>query len=146
MYYVTTKDFKTFSKAAILYDQGFNVIDATIQKNGDQFVMFLKDETRYPPQKNLRIATSSTLTGGYTMPSVPITGQYWAEGPTVLKQGKKWIVYFDKYTRHKYGAITSTDLVNWTDISYQLEMPLGIRHGTVVEITKKELDLLLKEK
>jgi hypothetical protein len=144
MYYVTTKDFKSFSKAAILYDQGFNVIDATIQKNGDRFVMFLKDETRYPPQKNVRIATSTSLTGGYSAPSAPITGNYWAEGPTVLKQGSQWIVYFDKYRDHRYGAVSSTDLVNWTEISDKLVMPKGIRHGTVLTITQKELQQLIK--
>jgi predicted GH43/DUF377 family glycosyl hydrolase len=144
LYYVTTKDFKTFSKAAVLYDQGFNVIDATIQKSGNKYVMFLKDETRYPPQKNIRIATSTSLTTGYSTPSTPITGKYWAEGPTVLKQGKQWIVYFDKYTEHQYGAITSNDLVNWTEISDKLVMPKGIRHGTVLSITKKELQQLLK--
>jgi predicted GH43/DUF377 family glycosyl hydrolase len=144
IYYVTTKDFKTFSKAAVLYDQGFNVIDATIQKNGNQYVMFLKDETRYPPQKNLHIATSNTLTGGYSTPSASITGNYWAEGPTVLKNGNQWIVYFDKYRDHKYGAVTSTDLIHWTEISDQLQMPNGIRHGTVLAITKKELDKLIK--
>lgn len=145
IYYVTTKDFKTYSKAAVLYDQGFNVIDATIQKNGKQYVMFLKDETRNPPQKNLRIATSTSLTSGYSTPSAPITGNYWAEGPTVLKKGSQWIVYFDKYREHKYGAVTSTDLVNWKEISDQLEMPNGIRHGTVLTISQKELDKLLKE-
>jgi hypothetical protein len=145
IYYVTTKDFKTYTQAAVLYDQGFNVIDATIQMNGNQYLMFLKDETRYPPQKNLRTASSTTLTGGYSTPSAPITGNYWAEGPTVLKKGNQWIVYFDKYRDHKYGAITSTDLVHWTEISELLEMPKGIRHGTVVTITQKELDKLLKE-
>lgn len=143
MYYVTTKNFKTFSKAAILYDKGFNVIDATIQKDGKRYVMFLKDETRYPPQKNIRISYSKSLKAGYSAPSAPITGQYWAEGPTVLKQGKQWIVYFDKYTGHKYGAITSTDLVNWTEISDKLVMPKGIRHGTVLVVTQKELQQLI---
>lgn len=142
MYYVTTKDFKTFSDTKLLYDQGFNVIDATIQKNGQQYVMFLKDETRYPPQKNLRLAFSNTLTGGYSTASEPITGQYWAEGPTVLKQGKRWIVYFDKYREHKYGAVASTDLKQWTEISDQLEMPKGIRHGTVFTVSKNELEKL----
>ena len=94
----------------------------------------------------LRIAYSNTLTGGYSEPSAPITGKYWAEGPTVLKKGHQWIVYFDKYRDHKYGAVTSTDLVHWTEISDLLEMPKGIRHGTVVAITKQELDILLKEK
>ncbi len=142
MYYVTTKDFKKYSETKLLYDYGFNVIDATIQKNGKEYVMFLKDETKTPPQKNLRIATSKYLTKGYTKPSEPITGKYWAEGPTVLKIGNRWVVYFDKYTQHKYGAIASTDLINWTDVSDKLKVPNGLRHGTVLTITKAELEKL----
>ena len=144
MYYTTTKDFKRYTKTKLLYDKGFNVIDATIQKNGKQYVMFLKDETKNPAQKNLRIATSESLTGGYSTPSAPITGKYWAEGPTVLKMKDNWIIYFDKYTQHKYGAITSTDLKNFTDISDKLVMPSGIRHGTMIRVNKSELDQLLK--
>jgi hypothetical protein len=142
MYYCTTKDFKKFSPTQLLYDQGFNVIDATIQKNGKQYVMFLKDETRYPPQKNLRIATSTSLTGGYSAPSAPITGNYWAEGPTILRLGDQWVVYFDKYTEHKYGAVVSPDLKDWTDISEQVEVPKGMRHGTIFTVTTKELEKL----
>ena len=142
IYYTTTKDFKTFSKTKLLYDKGFNVIDATIIKKRKQYIMFLKDETRNPPQKNIRIATSKNLTGGYSVPSLPITGKYWAEGPTVLQTAKTWIVYFDKYMDHKYGALESADLVNWTDISDKLTMPPGIRHGTVFSITKAEFNVL----
>ncbi len=144
IYYTTTRDFKSFSKTKLLYDKGFNVIDATILKKGKQYIMFLKDETRNPPQKNIRIASSKNLTGGYSAPSLPITGKYWAEGPTVLQTAKTWIVYFDKYTEHKYGALESTDLVNWTDISDKLTMPPGIRHGTVFSITKAEFNVLSK--
>lgn len=92
LYYTTTKDlptgqagFKTFTKTRLLYDKGFSVIDATIQKDGNQYVMFFKDETRTPPQKNIRIAISNHLTHGYGKLSAPITGNYWAEGPTALK-------------------------------------------------------------
>jgi hypothetical protein len=144
LYFVTTKDFKTFSPTKLLYEPGFNVIDATIQKNGQQYVMWVKDETRYPPQKNLKIAWSDSLTAGYSPASEPITGKYWAEGPTVLKYGKRWIIYFDKYTEHKYGAIASTDLKNWTDVSDELMMPKGIRHGSVFVVTKKELRKLVE--
>lgn len=144
LYYVTTKDFKQFSSTRLLYDPGFNVIDATIVPDHGKYLMFLKDETRTPPQKNIRIATSKKLTGGYGKPSAPITGNYWAEGPTTLKIGNRWIVYFDKYTQHSYGAVTSTDLVHWEDISDKLAMPAGLRHGTVVEITEAELDQVLK--
>jgi hypothetical protein len=114
------------------------VIDASIQQNGKQFVMFLKDETKKPPQKNIRIATSKNLYKNYSQPSAPITGKYWAEGPTAIKMGESWIVYFDKYTEHKYGAVTSTDLVNWADISDKISFPKGTRHGTVFTITKEE--------
>ena len=138
MYYTTTKDFKTFTKTQLLYDQGFNVIDATIIRKGKQYAMILKDETRNPPQKNLRVATSRNLTGGYSKPSPPITGKYWAEGPTVLKLRGQWIVYFDKYTQHTYGAVISRDLENWIDISDKISFPKGARHGTVFSISKSE--------
>lgn len=138
MYYTTTKDFQTFGKTELLYDQGFNVIDATIVEKGKQYVMVLKDETRNPPQKNLRVTTSKTLTGGYSKPSAPITGNYWAEGPTVLKIRGQWIVYFDKYTQHTYGAVISKDLENWIDISEKISFPRGARHGTVFTLSRSE--------
>ncbi|MDO7849958.1 glycoside hydrolase family 43 protein [Hymenobacter sp. CA1UV-4] len=144
IYYVTTKDFKTYSPAQVLYDQGFNVIDATIQPAGRRFAMFLKDETREPVQKNLRVAFADQLTGPYGPPSAPITGKYWAEGPTAIQLGNEWLVYFDKYTEHKYGAVSSTDLEHWTDVSDRLDFPKGTRHGTVLRITQKELAQLLK--
>lgn len=142
MYYVLTKDFSTFSKTKMLYDNGFNVIDATIVPNGKQFVMFLKDETREPVQKNLKVAVSKKINKGYSNASAPITGNYWAEGPTTLRINGTWIVYFDKYRDHKYGAVQSTDLKNWTDVSEKLSMPKGIRHGTIFTISRKEFELL----
>ncbi|MEO6314543.1 MAG: glycoside hydrolase family 43 protein [Chitinophagaceae bacterium] len=148
MYYVITKDFKNFSKAKLLYDQGFNVIDGTLQKMGKKYVLFLKDETKIPVQKNIRIVFSDKLTGNYGKPSAPITGNYWAEGPTVVRIGGQWIVYFDKYTQHTYGAVSSPDLKTWVDISHKISFPKGSRHGTAFIITKKEfrsLQSLLKE-
>jgi hypothetical protein len=142
MYYVTTKDFKTFTPTKLLYDKDFNVIDATIQQNGKQYVMFLKDETKEPPQKNLRIATSKKLMKGYSAPSAPITGKDWAEGPTAIKIDKYWRVYFDKYRDHKYGAVSSPDLKTWTDISDKVSFPKGTRHGTVFTITREEFEQL----
>ena len=140
LYYVMTKDFKIFGKTKLLYDKGFNVIDATIVPDGNRFIMFLKDETRIPPQKNIKIATSKKIDEGYSAPSVPITGKYWAEGPTTLKINGNWVVYFDKYTEHKYGAIQSSDLINWTEISDKISLPNGIRHGSIFKISRKEFD------
>jgi hypothetical protein len=102
--------------------------------------MFLKNETRSPVEKNIRIATAKKLEGPYSKPGAPITGKYWAEGPTAIKIDGQWIVYFDKYMNHKYGAVTSNDLVQWTDVSDKVSFPQGIRHGTIFRISGKEFE------
>jgi hypothetical protein len=144
MYYVTTPDFKTFSKTKLYYDRGFNVIDGTLIKENKKYILFLKDETRTPPQKNIRIATSNKLTGNYSKPSGPITGNYWAEGPTPVKINGYWLVYFDKYVDHKMGAVRSKDLQNWEDISDEVTFPEGTRHGTVFKVSLEMLENLKK--
>ena len=143
-YYVTTKDFETFSETNLFYEPGFNVIDGTVIKEDGTYVLFVKDETREPAQKNIRIARSDKLTGTYGAAGPPITGDYWAEGPTVAKIDGQWIVYFDKYINHEMGAVSSADLENWTDISEKITFPEGTRHGTVFTVTQAELDFVLK--
>lgn len=142
MYYVTTADFKTFSETKLLYEPGFNVIDATIVKEGKRFLMFLKDETRVPPQKNIRLAESSRLKGPYSAAGAPITGNYWAEGPTTLKIGEDWLVYFDKYRDKQMGAVKSADLHNWTDVSEAISFPQGMRHGSIFKVSRQEFEKL----
>lgn len=135
MYYVTTNDFRDFTETELLYNQGFNVIDGTLINENGKYILFLKDETKTPPQKNIRIATSSELTKNYSKPTEPITGDYWAEGPTPVKIGDWWIVYFDKYVNHAMGAVRSKDLKNWEDISDKVSFPEGTRHGTVFKVS-----------
>lgn len=144
IYYTTTKDFKKFSKTKLLYEPGFNVIDATILKQDKGYVMFLKDETKVPVQKNLKVAYSDKLTGPYTKASTPITGNYWAEGPTAIKIDNNWIVYFDKYTQKKYGAVKQTE-TGWEDISDKVSFPQGTRHGTVIKVSPEIIANLKKE-
>lgn len=145
MYFVTTKDFETFSKTRLFYEHGFNVIDAAVVRGGRRYVMFLKDETNKPfkPQKNIRMAFSDEAVGPYGPPSKPITGDYWAEGPTAVKIDGKWFVYFDKYRQHRYGLIVSCDLMEWTDESDKVRMPKGIRHGTAFRVSEQIAQRLL---
>jgi hypothetical protein len=137
IYSVTTKDFNVLSPTRLFYNQGFNVIDATIVRNGKEYIMFLKDETVEPPQKNIRVARSNSFDKNFSAPGAPITGNYWAEGPTAIKINGEWIVYFDKYRDHKMGAVKSRDLVTWTDISDKVSFPTGVRHGTVFKVSRK---------
>ncbi|MCT4646169.1 MAG: glycoside hydrolase family 43 protein [Carboxylicivirga sp.] len=146
MYSVTTKDFKTFSETKLFYDHGFNVIDGSILKLADEdYILFLKDETRHPKaEKNIRWAKAKNIEGPYTKTSEPITGDYWAEGPTCLKLNGKYIVFFDKYRKGKMGAVESTDLINWTDISDQISFTGGVRHGTVFKVPGKLAKKIIK--
>lgn len=141
-YYVTTKDFETFSETQLFYEPGFNVIDGTIQEIDGEYLLFVKDETTEPPRKNIRIAKSQKLTGPYGPAGVPITGDYWAEGPTVTKVGDYWLVYFDKYIEKDMGAVMSSDLENWIDISNRINFPVDSRHGTVFKVDKSLFDQL----
>jgi beta-xylosidase len=143
IYFTTTTDFERLASAKLLYDPGFNIIDATIVHDGKRFVMFLKDETRHPPAKNLRVATADKLAGPYGPPSRPITGKYWAEGPTAIKLGNKWFVYFDRYTEGRYGLVTSEDLAHWEDESDKARFPADHRHGSVLRVSHEVLDGLM---
>nr|WP_299388577.1 glycoside hydrolase family 43 protein [Allomuricauda sp.] len=140
MYFTTTKDFETYTETQLFYDEGFNVIDAHIQKVQDRYVMFLKDETLLPEaQKNIRIASSTHLLKGYSKPTDAISDN-WVEGPTAAHINGNWIVYFDRYTQQRMGAIKSHDLVNWMDITDQIHFPEGTRHGTILKVDEKVLE------
>ena len=53
-----------------------------------------------------------------------------------------WVVFFDKYRNHQYGAVASTDLKNWQDVSDKISLPKGIRHGTIFTISQAEFNTL----
>lgn len=138
IYYVTTKDFQTFSDTGMFFNPDFSVIDAAIVKDPKHkdLIMVLKNENSNPPEKNLRVTRVKKLSQGFpTQVSAPITGKYWAEGPAPLFVGDTLYVYFDKYRDHRYGAVRSLDHgQTWEDISDKVSFPQGIRHGTAFQV------------
>ena len=148
IYYVTTKDFNTFSDTKIFFNPDFCAIDAAIMKQADgQYMMAVKNENLAPAEKNIRITRTTSLNSGFpTRVSEPITGDYWAEGPSPLQIDDYTYIYFDKYTQHKYGAVRSKDGQNWEDVSEIIEFPQGTRHGTAFTVPEHVLQLLLKQK
>jgi hypothetical protein len=137
IYYTLTPDFKSLTPGKLLYDPGFSCIDADIVKDGDRFIMFLKDETRRPPARYLLKAESASVTGPYGNLSGRITPESfgWSEGPSACKVGDRWMLYFDAYTKHKYGLLSSRDLVQWEDLSGGLTLPRGVRHGNAFKVS-----------
>lgn len=147
MYYVTTKDFQTFSKTKMFFNPDFSVIDAAIVKDPERkdLIMIVKNENSNPPEKNLRVARTKNIAKGFsTKVSPSITGKYWAEGPAPLFVGDALYVYFDKYRDHRYGAVRSLDHgETWEDVSDQVSFPRGIRHGTAFPVDASVVDALI---
>ena len=79
IYYTTTKDFEDFSPTRMYFDPGFNVIDAAVARNpgNGEYVMVLKNENLLPPEKNLRVTFSRSLSDGFPASvSAPIHGDF----------------------------------------------------------------------
>jgi beta-galactosidase len=147
IYYVTTKDFVTFSETKMFFNPDFNVIDAAIVKDKNhELIMVVKNENSNPAEKNIRITKTKNIENGFPVEvSEPITGNYWAEGPSPLVVGDSLYVYFDKYREHKYGAVRSKDRIHWEDVSSLVSFPKGTRHGTAFRVRRSVLKQLLKE-
>ncbi len=135
LYYTITKDFKTFSETRLFFNPGYSVIDAVIiKRNKNNYVLVFKDNTR--PNRNLRVAFGPSPLGPFTSISQPITENF-TEGPAWLEKDNTFIIYFDAYRKHKYGAVSTTDFLNFTDISDSIAVPEGHKHGTIIKLKQK---------
>jgi len=147
IYCTTTSDFINFTPTRLFFNPDFSVIDATILSKGDTFYMFVKNENPNPPEKNIRITQAKSAAGPYpVIVSAPITGKYWAEGPTALLIGDYAYVYFDKYRDRHYGAVRSKNMKDWEDISDKVIFPDGTRHGTAFKVSNKIFNKLINLK
>ena len=143
MYYTTTKDFQTFSDTKLFLDPGFSLIDAVIVKRGDQdYVLVLKDNTR--PNLNIKVAFGKTPLGPYSEISEPFTEKF-TEGPTVVKVGSDWLIYYDDYRKKNYGAVRTKDFKTFEDISSAIKIPEGHKHGTIIKTKEEILNQVLRK-
>ena len=144
LYSTTTTDFETFTPTRVHYEPGLNVIDETMIKDGNSWVMFVKNETEIPaPAKNIFLVRASSPDGPWSAPGKPLPPEnVWVEGPTAVKIGRWWHLYFDKYRDQKYGMIRSENLTDWQDVSDQLVVPKGIRHGTVLRVPRSVVEAI----
>lgn len=142
LYYITTKDFKTISKAKVLHDFGFSAIDAVIVKRAKKdYVMVLKDNTR--PERNLKVAFAESVTGPYSEASQPFTESF-VEGPSVEKIGEEYLIYFDVYKKKIFGAMRTKDFRNFTDETNHISIPEGHKHGTIFKAPQTVVKALLE--
>lgn len=142
MYITTTADFKTFTPTRLFFDPGFSVIDAVIVKRAKaDYVLVLKDNTR--PNRNLKVAFADSAAGPYKNVSAPFTSSL-TEGPSVLRLKDEWLIYYDAYQKKTYDAMLTKDFITFKDISQEVKIPPGHKHGTIFTVKKKLLKQLLK--
>lgn len=142
MYVTSTKDFMTFSETKLFLDPKFSVIDAVIVKRGtNDYVLVLKDNTR--PERNIKVAFGSSPLGPWQNISKPFTDDF-TEGPSVVKLGDEWLIYYDSYRKKIYEVSATKDFVKFDNITSQVKVPEGHKHGTIVPVRRKFVDQLVK--
>ncbi|MHC4575027.1 MAG: glycoside hydrolase family 43 protein [Planctomycetota bacterium] len=156
IWYVTTKDFENFSEPKLLLDPGYSCIDAYLLKDGEEYLLFFKDE-RYndsdvltPAHQNIRMARGKSRYGPFGDISEPITGKgpgkWHNEGSCVVKHQGEYYVFYDHHSGQTYfGATRSKDLKNWTDVSDKMNFPKGLKHGSIINVPKRVLTPLLEK-
>jgi hypothetical protein len=152
IYCTTTKDFVTFAPTKLFYDPGFSVIDATFLHADGRHWLIVKDETRYPPRKYLRVAAAPDLHGPFGELAPPFTpAGLWSEGPSAIKIGDDYLVYFEAYMKKHYCAMRSRDMKTWEDVTDQMSFvdagtPARMKHGTVLAVPAELVAKLRDEK
>lgn len=173
IYMTRTADGKTFAERRLFLDRPFGCIDAfpLLDENSKRWVMIYKnEEPEAKGGKNLRVATAPL---DFSKPWVdlvdkPIIGPGSAvatdtmtEGPTLLKMGKEYFLYWDSPLRGRkpgvrpkpvgkqvpgdsFGMASSTDLITWTDHTTELRLPGNVRHGTVFRAPRSAVGWLKK--
>lgn len=143
MYYVTTRDFNTFSEPRLFYDAGYSCIDGIIVKRGtNDYVLVAKDNRK--ANSNLRVAFAKQAEGPYSIPlSQPFTSIF-AEGPSVSKVGDTYYIYYDLYRRFTYGASMTKDFIHFTEATGLVEFPKDHKHGTTFKAPASIVEALLK--
>lgn len=142
MYFTTTKDFKTFSDTKLFLDPGFSVIDAVIVKRAaNDYVLVLKDNTR--PERDIKVAFADNPIGPWKNISKPFTDNF-TEGPSVVKLGDEWLIYYDSYRKKIYETSATKDFIHFENATKKTRVPEGHKHGTIVPVTRKIVKQLKK--
>ena len=140
MYYTTTRDFQSFAPTKLFLDPGFSVIDCCIVQRDADYVLVLKDNSR--PFRSLRVAFGESPAGPWHDLSTPFTTQF-TEGPTVLKLGRDWMIYYEAYQAKHYAAAKTRNFKSFVGATQAMTFPEGLKHGTALRVPREILDALL---
>ncbi|NHD15632.1 glycoside hydrolase family 43 protein [Actinopolyspora sp. BKK1] len=157
MMYATTRDFHTFSEPKVWKDPGHSVIDSTVVQEDGTYYRFTKDERSNSPDapcgkyiveeksQQLRSQNYELVAECIGKGEGPDSGISRGEGPTVFASNTtdKWYMFIDEFGGRGYVPFETTDLDSgeWR-LAENYDLPDRPRHGTVLPVTKEELQRL----
>lgn len=151
LFEVHTKDFETFSLARLMYcPPSMTVIDACFLKRDGTYYMFAKNEDKGDaiPMKYIYMTSADSFLGNYPYENSygeRKMSQEWVEGPSVFEWKGEVFVIYDMYRTKQYGAVRSKDMKIWSKEQF-LNIPKGLRHGTVFKAPASILKNILETK
>ena len=160
IYYIVTKDFKTYTPRKLFYAPKYNmVIDGFVAKvSEEKYVMGIKEEFLQQihivrSQKKLDTWANLTLDFWEDIADVdPFVGRFVpgsmkrAEGTAIIKVEDDWLIYCDYWWDKANGVFKTRDFETFTDITDQVSLPPWVRNGKILEVPIKDADRLMEYK
>jgi hypothetical protein len=148
----TTTDFETFTPAELFYDANADVIDgmSAYDEANSRWLMMTAASGVIKMTTHAAVLTGPTgwsaQSAAIVGPGTAINGGKRGEGPTLLKHGSEWLLYWDSTWDGDWGMASSTNLATWNDLTPQFHVyyPNGAeyghpRHGTVSLVPRSAL-------
>ena len=128
-------------KPLFLPTDGKSCIDGDIVYKDGLFHLFYKTEGH---GNGIKVATTESLTSGkwteYPDYKQQTTDAVEGAGTFKLIGEDKYILMYDVYTKGRYEFTETTDLQHFKAVNNEVTMDFHPRHGTVIPITRKELE------
>ena len=107
--------------------------------------MVFKDQTVDPLRYQIRWVGGGSVEGPWGVLSGPIT-ESWSEGPSVVKVGDEFVVYYDHYRapRARYEGVQTRDWVHWESVNDRMSFPVNAKHGSFLRVSEAEAERLLR--
>lgn len=157
--YVVSKDLVRFEKPPKrLFPWEIATIDTIVEPNPEGGHCAIVKDERYPSYnwttgKTIRITCAPTMLGPYPEPGPPVSPNF-REAPTLIRapNGADWYLYYEQYAGTSYGLSMGARLEGpWYQVSgnsgipewNRFEMPAGVRHGSMIPITRKQHDAIV---
>ncbi|QJD98360.1 family 43 glycosylhydrolase [Mucilaginibacter robiniae] len=147
-YAYANKDFtalETLPEQLFFNPTGGACIDGDIIVKDGKYHLFFKTEGE---GAGIKIAVSDKLTEGYVLQNKFVqqtTDPVEGAGVFKLNNGKGYILMYDVYTKGRYQFTQTQDLKNFKVVDNEISMNFHPRHGTVMPITAKEAQALMRK-